>query len=152
MLYFLNIKARTKKIEKLLKSSKPYWNDELTTLWKILKQDENEFLKCKSSKEIKRNKKNIFIECRKLFDKKFRFYERHYNRDRSVEIESLEENNPQIFWQSLKTKNRNLPTVIKDYDGSVITDHTEIMNRWRLDFSSLYNGSILIAMKMILIT
>ena len=121
-------------------------------MWKILKQDENEFLKCKSSKEIKRNKKNIFIECRKLFDKKFRFYERRYNRDRSVEIESLEENNPQKFWQSLKTKNRNLPTVIKDYDGSVITDHTEIMNRWRSDFSSLYNGSILIAMKMILIT
>ena len=53
----LNIKACTKKLKKLLKSSKPYWNDELTTLWKIRKQNENEFLKCKSSKEIKRNKK-----------------------------------------------------------------------------------------------
>ena len=29
--------------------------------------------------------------------------------------------------------------MIKDYDGSVITDHTEIMNGWRSDFSSLYN-------------
>ena len=72
----LNIKACTKKQKKLLKSSKPYWNDELTTLWKIRKQNENEFLKCKSSKEIKRNKKNIFIESRKLFDKKLGFYER----------------------------------------------------------------------------
>ena len=32
--------------------------------------------------------------------------------------------------------------MIKDYDGSVITDHTEIMNRWRSDFSSLYNVDI----------
>ena len=85
-------------------------NDELTTLWKIRKQNKNEFLKCKSSKEIKRNKKN----------------------------------NLQKFWQSIKTKKRksNLPTVIKDYDGSVITDHTEIMNRWRSDFSLLYNVDI----------
>ena len=32
--------------------------------------------------------------------------------------------------------------MIRDNDGSVITDHTEIMNRWRSDFSSLYNVDI----------
>ena len=30
----------------------------------------------------------------------------------------------------------------KDYDGPVITDPTEIMNRWRSVFSSLYNVDI----------
>ena len=32
--------------------------------------------------------------------------------------------------------------MLKDYDGSVITDHTEIMNRWRSSFSLLYNVDI----------
>ena len=89
------------------------------------------FLNVKVVKRLSEIRKKI-IKSRKLFDKKLRFYERRYNTDRSVEIESFEKNNPQKFWQSLKTKNRksNLPTVIKDYDGSVITDHTEILVRF----------------------
>ena len=43
----------------------------------------------------------------------------------------------------IKSKEQKIKfTLIKGYDGSVITEITEIMNRWRSAFSSLYNVDI----------
>ena len=83
-------------------------------------------------KVISRLGKIFSLNLGNYSDKKLRFYERRYSRDRNVEIESFEKNNPQQFWgQSLKTNNKKSnvprPTVIKAHDGSVITYHNDDM-------------------------
>ena len=65
-----------KKGRKKLKVSKPFWNDELTCLWKNMRMHEKCFPKCKGSYKNKCLLRKRFSDAQKAFDKKLRFFER----------------------------------------------------------------------------
>ena len=51
----LGYKTAGPKTKKRLKHCKPYWNDELSTLWKSLNKYEKEFLKYKGRCKVSKN-------------------------------------------------------------------------------------------------
>ena len=99
---YLEIKNVNPKSCKLLKFSKPYWNDNLTVLWKNMCKYEKLFLKAKGSKLEKRNAQNLFKEARNKFDKNLRKCERNYKKQMADNIESLNGIKPQEFWKHIQ--------------------------------------------------
>ena len=71
---YLDVNNITKK--KLI-ISKPFWNDELTCLWKDMRRHQKTFLRQK------------YQSGQKLLDKKIRQYERKYEQNQILEIERL---------------------------------------------------------------
>ncbi len=93
----------SKKCSKMFKNHKPYWNDELTTLWKNMHEKEKQFIKYKGQNRVYKNElRNYFILSRKAFDKKLRFFDRRYHRGLDIEIEELSTKNPKQFWNHIK--------------------------------------------------
>ena len=59
-------------LRKRLKLSKPYWNDELTRLWKSMKDKEKEVRKHRGCKRTKTKLYNEFKICQSKFNKTLR--------------------------------------------------------------------------------
>ncbi len=92
----------TRKDKKKFKVNKPYWNDELSSLWKDMHVKEKEFLQQRGS-----NKKRIELRLRykvalQKLDRNLRKYKRQYERGKVLEIESVCTNNPREFWSYIK--------------------------------------------------
>lgn len=55
------------------KNYKPYWTDELTQLWSVMRSKEREFLKCITNNRSRRNTlRQMFKEAQRNFDKLLR--------------------------------------------------------------------------------
>ena len=54
---------------KVHKYHKPYWNRELSTLWKNMKEAERAFLKCKENINERRELRQKYFETRQVFDR-----------------------------------------------------------------------------------
>ena len=87
---YLNYKQHNNKTRKRFKSHKPFLNNELTQLWKMMCQKERQFRSFVGARQVKTLKRNEFLSARKVFDKKLHFHERQYN---NKFIENLENNN-----------------------------------------------------------
>lgn len=70
--------ARTRK---RLRPHKPYWNEELTELWRHMREMEKKFLKCDPKRRLKRIQKQFYKESQNSLDKRIRFYERKHKLD-----------------------------------------------------------------------
>lgn len=57
-----------------MKYRKPFWNEELTELWKSMVNKEKVMTKCKNG-ALKRQCINDFKQARQQFDSRFRFHE-----------------------------------------------------------------------------
>ena len=62
-----NIVTRTRR---KLKISKPFWNDELTCLWKDMRRHQNIFTNCTGNSNLKTNLRKKYQSAQKLLDKK----------------------------------------------------------------------------------
>ena len=76
---YLESKYVSRKSRKMYKNSKPYWNDDLTSKWKQMVEDENKFKKFKGHGRQKNRLKLNFDISRNVFDKSLRQTERKYN-------------------------------------------------------------------------
>ena len=99
---FLDYKGSGFQTKKKFKFSKPFWNEELTDYWKNMREYEKEYIKCKGNKRQKTKKLCDFKFARSLFDKKLRYYERSYFRDKALEIEACDSSSPKAFWKHIK--------------------------------------------------
>ena len=134
-----NIYPQSKK--RLKRSVKPFWNDNLQNLWKVLCKNENEFIKAKG------NHRNLarhnFKTAQKEFDKMYRKNERAYQYQKQIEIEEINTNDPNKFWETLKNlgpRKRNvIPFEIYNEDGNLTSTHNEVLNKWKSDFDQLYS-------------
>ena len=79
---YLQIKCCSKTQRRNFKISKPYWNNELTQLWKVRVEKENLFLKCTGSSDAKRYCHQAF-----KFAKKLRYLERSFLMEQQKSIE-----------------------------------------------------------------
>ena len=134
----------TRKSRRRYKHNKPYWNDELSGLWKIMRDKERIFLKCTQGKQIKHARRQEYKSAQDLFDKRLRQLERQYKRSLANDIETLSSNNPNEFWNKIKNlgprKSRDVPIEIVNEKGDSDTTEDNVFNRWKNDFEKLYNS------------
>ncbi len=130
--------------KKRYKVNKPFWNEELRELWKVMNLKEKDFRKQAKQKSIL--KQTVYLEfkaARVLFDKRLRYHERKYNRGNMIKIEEACTNNPRNFWDYVKNlgpqKKKLIPVEVIDNDGIVVSDTTVVLERWKSDFEKLYN-------------
>jgi hypothetical protein len=134
----------SKRSRKRLRLHKPYWNDELTELWKRMREMEKQFLKCDSTnKSLKNTCRQRYKESRNTLDKRIRFYERKHKKQLAFNIESVCSHDPKQFWDQIKKlgsqRKTKFPTECYDTDGDVTSDLNTLKNTWKTDFCDLYN-------------
>ena len=135
-----------KKVSKRLKPQKPYWDNELTCLWKLLREQEKLFTHYKgSSGQMKKKLRFNYKAAENKFDKLLRQKKRKYNRDQILAFDELSDNNPKAFWDKLKNlgpkQRKQIPLRVK-INETYDLDLNTIKNRWKADYESLYNGQI----------
>ena len=139
---YLDYRGSGNRTKKKCKLSKPYWNDNLTALWREMRNAEKEFLAFKGNKLQRGKLLSNFKNARNMFDKRLRYYERSYFRDKALEIEKCDSRNPKAFWDHVKTlgpkKKSNIPLKVHHQDG-FSSDPDIVLNTWKSDFESLYN-------------
>ena len=140
---FLEYRDVSKKVRKRFKNHKPYWNDNLTQLWKSMRDAERRFLRCKGARGERSSLRSAFQLKQYCFDKCLRKTERDYNRAKAEEIESINTENPQKYWEhinKLGPQNKSsIPLQVYDADGALSSDSDFVLNKWKTDFSELLN-------------
>ena len=130
-------------VKKRLKVYKPFWDEELTNLWKDMKNKQKLYLKNKKSQNRNVRYKNSFLASRNVFDRTLRQKERKYKHEQLENLESVSTSNPKEFWEklnSLGARNKSkIPDKARKPDGNLTDNMTDTLNVWKQDFSTLFN-------------
>jgi hypothetical protein len=123
------------------RSTKPFWNDNLSELWNTVCKREKLYLLCREARRSQL--KHEFCLAQKNFDREYRKAERNYKKGKIDEIEFLSTSDPKKFWEGIKKlgpkKKNDIPMQVYDDDQSVITDLNKVLDKWKSDFDGLYN-------------
>jgi hypothetical protein len=132
------------KERKFFRNFKPYWNMELTALWKDMVKSRKLYERFNGNKQTLHQMRVEYKMKRTRFDKTLRQMERKYKRGQMLEIETLESNNPNEFWekvQKLGPRNKTkIPMEIIAENGELKHSVEEVLGKWQNDFSKIYNG------------
>ena len=120
---------------------KPFWNDELTSLWREMRIKERAYLKSKPSRERVLNR-IAFKSAQDIFDKRYRFFERAFKKKEMFEIENIRSNDPKVFWDQLKKlgprREQAIPLEVYNAEGDIVTDPRKVLEQWQSEFQKLY--------------
>ena len=142
----IQIKEISKQGRKRFKYHKPFWNDELTTLWKAMRDAEKLFNSYKgANSQYRQRYRKEFVDARHQFDKKLRSTERSYYKKFADNLESINTNNPKEFWDHIKNlgprKKMEIPMRVYSPEGEILSDKPEVLKKWKDEFWSLYNAN-----------
>ena len=131
-------------VRKRFKNHKPYWNAELTDLWKNMRMAESNFIKFHGPGRTKRWLQNSFKEAQNKFDKCLRNTERKYYRNYTEQLEEINTNDPKQFWEHIKKlgpqHRTNIPLKVYNDDGVTLNSDIDfVLQTWQTDFSALLN-------------
>ena len=92
----------------------------------------------------KRKLKDNFNILRKNFDRLYRKFKRAHDREKQLNIQKLNTNNPKLFWQEVNklgpSKSRDvIPMEVMLDDGSISSEIPVVKNKWSTDLESVYN-------------
>ena len=108
-----------------------------------MRQKEHTFTKCRQHSNVKRQLQCSFKTAQNAFDKVLRNAERAYKRDLSIGIETACMENPQKFWDQLRSlvpkRKHDIPMETYDDTANVTPDQDTVFEKCSADFSSLYN-------------
>ena len=138
----LNYKFQSTVSRKKFKSHKPFWNQELTNLWKIMCKKERQFRSFVGTRQAKYEKRAQFLISRKQFDKKLRYYERQFDNRFIEKLERINTSNPKEFWKTIKNlgpRKSKIPMTVYDDEGKECNDTNYVLNKWEKEFEKLYN-------------
>ena len=125
---------------------KPFWNEQLTQLWEALRIAERKYLKAKQSTVERRNYQQSFKSKQNEFDKLYKKLKRKYERQKRIDIETLNTENPREFWREVKNlgprKIIEIPTSVYSDSGSITNNISDVLQKWKTDFQSLLNPSL----------
>jgi hypothetical protein len=137
-----------KKQKQLFRKSQPFWNDDLTNLWKIKCHAEN----CFTSYKVRTNQdlhhksllRDDFKNKQKSFDIMFRQAKRKSKKQNLIDLEKNAVCNPNSMWATLK-KLSDPPSTkavleIVRADETISRDIKEILEKWQLEISKLFSG------------
>lgn len=125
------------------RTKKPWWNDNLSKLWKEMCIEERKWLK--ASGGDKKAQRPVFLAKRKLFDKHVQKYKREYWFKMQNELENQCENDNEEFWKNIGRlgigfeRRNNIPMEIVKDDGTVSTKVQEVLMKWKDYFQDLLN-------------
>ena len=128
-------------------SYKPYWNDDLKTLWDKVSYKEHRWLKCPSNDcTLSKKLKHEFCLERKKFDKLHRKYKRQFQNKQVIDLQhKLDKPNSRDFWRDIgkigigNDRKPVIPLEVIDDSGTVIRDTQLVLDKWRTDYGSLYS-------------
>ena len=134
----------SKRSRKKFRTHKPYWNNELTELWRKMREKEKLYLKHKRNKNILKHRSFIdYKYAQKELDRRMRFFRRKYDYDLAISVEHFSSKNPKQFWEELKSlgpKRKNkIPVECYTDSGTVTNEPDYVKNAWKSEFSNLYN-------------
>ena len=127
-----------------LRHNKPWWNADLSTRWENMCTAEKKWLKC-STKADKVVFKAEYIISRKSFDREVQKCKRRYWFSIQNDLLNECDVNPNEFWKSIgkigvcHSGKKNIPEEVVLENGEISTDISEVLTKWRNDFSSLFN-------------
>ncbi|CAG2194034.1 unnamed protein product [Mytilus edulis] len=126
------------------RNTKPYWNNELRNLLREVNIAEKDYLRYQGDRRTKTKRREIFKIKRRQFDKRLRQEERKYTAQRLNRIKSINQGNPKEFWREISKlgpgkTSTNIDSVNMD-DGSVSHDPSEILQRWKEEYSKLFSS------------
>ncbi|XP_060589316.1 uncharacterized protein LOC132744577 [Ruditapes philippinarum] len=134
-------------VHKKFKHGKPWWSPDLTNLWNVMCFAERKWLKCVARNE-KLKLKSEFVQARRHFDREVQKAKRLYWY--TMQNELLDECNvdQSKFWQSIgkigigHSKGTNIPMQVVFDNGTTSSSVSDILSKWKHDFSSVFNNTI----------
>ena len=125
---------------------KEYWDEELSDLWRKMRNCEHEYMKVKKKnkkghKNSLTNERRNFKEAQRLFDRTLRNKKRNHCKGKLMIINKCNVNNPTEFWNHIK---RLGPKVKQDIpwevveNGEILTEIPSVLKKWHKVFSELY--------------
>ena len=138
--------SNSKKQNRKFKKSKSFWNPELEKLWNDACRAEKQYLNFKVCSNKDNPKKNHlrtnFKSLQKLFDKKYRYFQRQHKKKEYHELESNAKSKPAAMWEQLKRldnpKTAKAALEIVREDKTISRDLKEILERWFKYISKLF--------------
>ncbi|MES9880789.1 MAG: reverse transcriptase family protein [Sedimenticola sp.] len=124
---------------------KPWWNDGLQTLWNDMCSAERTWLKCRNGQ--KHTFKHVYVQARRLFDQNVQRRKRNYWFDMQREMIENANHNNNDFWKFIgrvgtrDNRKQEIPMEFINEDGELVTEHNEVLEKWKTDFCSLLNPS-----------
>jgi len=142
----INVRDCSKHLRKKFKYHKPFWNDELTRLWKVMRDAEKLYTKSLNSPHsVKQMLRKNFLESQHQFDKYLRYTERTYFKNLAENLENINTTNPKEFWDHINRlgprKKTEIPMRVYNEQGDILSDVDQVLKKWEMDFSSLYNSN-----------
>ncbi len=139
---FLKVAKVAPKSRKMLRHvKKPYWNDMLSELWHEFHVAELRFVKMDRKDEEYQEAKTDFLSKQKTFDKVNKKCRRFHQRSQMYALEEANTNDPTAFWHYINNlgpkKTSGIPWEVWGEDGEVVTDHEQVLNKWKNEFESL---------------
>ena len=126
------------KERKWFRNFKPFWTQELSDMWKEMVQSRKSYEKYRGDRRTLNRLRAEYKDKRNLFDKRLRQEERKYKRGQMLEIESLESENPNEFWERVQKlgprKSRTIPMEVVSVDGEVKNSEHEVLQNGKTIF------------------
>ncbi len=126
--------------------SKPWWTDFLGILNKKVHSAEKQWRFRKKHRLPCNYEHAEFKKHQKVFDKEARRLKRRWKREQVINLDKLNFDDPNDFWESIKRMGRKQKTKIPEEvyadDGSIATDLGEVLGRWETDYGSLFSGNL----------
>ena len=98
--------SHSKKANNKRRKAHPFWNDELSDLWKdrCIKEKQYCSFRCQNRQDrpIKEDLRQQFQQSQKCFDKKLRFYKRKAKSNNMRELEEAAKFEPAEMWKRIK--------------------------------------------------
>ena len=136
--------AKNGQDNKRRKMRKQWWSNDLSEIWNTLcKKGGGNMITCKTNQ--KRQLRGAFNSYRKYFSKEVQKGKRQFWKRKRTEIESLENNNPKMFWKEIgklgigKDRRQFIPMEVVLPNGEISTNEEEVLREWKNGFNSLLN-------------
>ena len=99
---------------------------------------EKDFLNIKHNTYLRNRLRKEYQSARNIFDKTLKAHERNYRKQQATDIETLNTNNPNEFWNKIKQlgprKDNTIPIEITDTNNNTTTDEHSVFDKWKTDF------------------
>ena len=123
-------------------TTKAWWDDELSSLWKDMHNAEILYIKAKRNKLYHKHLHTEFKIRQSSFDKVCKRKKRTYMRSQTLHLENINSTDPNLFWEYIKrlgpNKKSEVPWECYDSSGNIVTNTDYILEKWRTEFYNLY--------------
>ncbi|CAG2217085.1 unnamed protein product [Mytilus edulis] len=132
-----------KQSNKKYRNKKPWWNESLSKLWYEMCNAEKAWNKCNNMHQ--NQLKAIYVQKRKHFDSEVQKSKRKYWYDMQEQLLSESSKNQHMFWKKIgkigiaESRKHVIPMEVIDDDGNVSSELTDVLDKWKSEYSELLN-------------